>query len=364
MSTTLENLLVRIRDGSATAAELEQARELAGHDARLPEDLRGEVLRDEPEAEAAGLLALIGADDAFGDALRDAVMSEAWDVADAVMDAIDAPEEEIVDEPLELPLVDAIRAEAGAVDVASSVMASVLLPEALKAEAGRAEVAGAVAASLGEILIPVGDAVRAEAGRVDVSLAVMMALGADLAPTASAVRDAAGEIEVSRPVTTALGGVVLPVAEAILAEAGTVDVADAVLLELGEARSPLAEAILAGAGPIDVADAVMASLAPVEQAKPVLPRVDVAPEPLPRPANRRSQWSWGAVLMAAVVFLAVGIGRWWTPTGAPPVQPLQFASASEIVVEDLHYSEDVQVVQAEGDGGALILWIDEEEATL
>ena len=37
-----------------------------------------------------------------------------------------------------------------------------------------------------------------------------------------------------------------------------------------------------------------------------------------------------------------------------------FAHAGEVVVEDLSYGDDVQVLQTEGDEGAVILWVDEE----
>jgi hypothetical protein len=37
-----------------------------------------------------------------------------------------------------------------------------------------------------------------------------------------------------------------------------------------------------------------------------------------------------------------------------------FASADEVVVEELDYGADVTVFQAEGDEGAVIIWVDEE----
>ena len=40
--------------------------------------------------------------------------------------------------------------------------------------------------------------------------------------------------------------------------------------------------------------------------------------------------------------------------------PMRFAMAAEVIVEDLSYSDTVQVMQTEGDEGALIIWLDEE----
>ena len=45
---------------------------------------------------------------------------------------------------------------------------------------------------------------------------------------------------------------------------------------------------------------------------------------------------------------------------SPEVPELVFASASDVVVEDLSFGDGVQVFQTEGDDGALVLWIEEE----
>jgi hypothetical protein len=67
--------------------------------------------------------------------------------------------------------------------------------------------------------------------------------------------------------------------------------------------------------------------------------------------------------MAAIVLLVVGasqlIGGYQSVGPAVPA-PMQFASASEIIVDELEWSDTVQVMQTEGDEGALIIWVDEE----
>ena len=45
--------------------------------------------------------------------------------------------------------------------------------------------------------------------------------------------------------------------------------------------------------------------------------------------------------------------------GSVDVMELEFAAAGELVVEDLEYAADVTVMQAEGDEGAVILWMED-----
>jgi hypothetical protein len=342
MAGTLHSLLLRIRDGVATAEELHTARSLVRHDARIPEELREVALAEEPAIEAAALLALIGGDDELGELLRGAVSDEAFDVADAVMAAIDVEPE--VEDPeglaFDVPLAEAIWGEAGWVEVAP-VVASVLAIETL----------------------PVAEAVRTQAGTVDIVAGVMAEVGEATLGVAEAIRTEAGAFDVPVDAFPGLSLPALPpVADAVRDEAGGVDVAHAVMRDLGLGATldaDLRAAVLEAAGPIDLAGAVMAQIAPPEEVVRSLPRVDVADEPLPTPANRTG-WSWGVLAMVAVALLFVGLSFNLGGASHQDARPLQFASAHEIVVEDLNYADDVQVMQAEGDEGALILWIDEE----
>jgi len=121
--TDLIALLRRIRDGRADVAEVERARELARADARLPEDLRRIALVDDDdlEGDAAGLLAVLGADD-LGGMLTGAIVAEA---------GRPPPMDDVIDEAaldaqhwtLRPDLVAAVRREAGEIDVVDAVMA-------------------------------------------------------------------------------------------------------------------------------------------------------------------------------------------------------------------------------------------------
>lgn len=299
MAGTLENLLMRLRDGSASADDLAQARSLARSDARLPEELRDEVLVVEGEAasDAAALLMLLGAPDPLTGLLGEAVGAEAGEPA-APRDAWDA-------------LADGLR-------------------EGLRAEAGEIDLAEAVGQRIGgwPWSAAVAEAVRVEAGEAEVDAEVLAALELSGPPVAEAVRWAAGEVEVAQAVMAALSIEGPAVREAVAAEAGSVD----------------------------VAASVMAAVAPVA-ASPVV----VAPAPTPAPANDARGWTWAGVALAAVALVVVVVGQLGSPFGAG-LEPaaLSFAQAGEIVVEDLSYGDDVQVFQTEGEQGAVIIWVDEE----
>ncbi|MFT4626780.1 MAG: hypothetical protein ACI8PZ_005458 [Myxococcota bacterium] len=418
MTGTLENLLVRIRDGAATDGDLARARSLASHDARLPEELRRDVLltADEAPSDAAGLLSVLGADDLFGATLREAVAFDlSMEFDDELPDGMEI-DDDWVWGPL---LAEAVRAEAGAVEVADGVLARVergstsdwvygpVLSEAVRRESGQvdvsslvhagtggeiSQVAEAVRAEAGDppwasgtaLVALVADAVRAEAGRVDVSAEVLVAVGGKTTlAVGDAVRSAAGGCDVSHAVLAAVGAVVLPVAQAVRSEAGRPELVAGVAAALGhavlpvaeavrdaagqagwatsgEGSVPLSEAVRAEAGSVDLWDAVAGSIGAVEVA-PTMPSVIAPSETLPAPANRAS-WTWGAALMAAVVLFVFGASQL---VGAPTVgpaeaAPMQFASASEVIVDALEWSDSVQVMQTEGDEGALIIWVDEE----
>jgi hypothetical protein len=82
----------------------------------------------------------------------------------------------------------------------------------------------------------------------------------------------------------------------------------------------------------------------------------------PAPANRGFTWGAMAVAAVALVFLVARIdfGNGEVGAGQSAMAALEFASADEIVVDDLSYAENAAVFQDEGEGGALIIWVDEE----
>ncbi len=410
MAGTLETLLVRIRDGVAGAGDVEQARALVLGDSRVPDELRQIALTDadDLEGDAAGLLSVLGADSLFGALLRDAVVAEA-------APATPAPTPEIADDDSWLPIAaalveglravasgfevadavmrrvagvdwvwgptlhDAVVAEAGGVDVAADVLQmlepgtsiGVLVARAVRAEAGTVELADVVARTLGHVaVVPVADAIRAEAGTVELADAVVGALGHSVFSVAEAVRAEAGTVELAGAVATSLGHDVLPVAEAVRAEAGTAELAVAVAASLEHEVLPLAEAVRAAAGGVDIVAAVIAEIDGAAQAEVAADVVQLHPETppvevpqLPAAANNNRGWTWGALAIAAVALVMVGGSQLFWGLGtplAPADQPLLFASADEVVVEELDYGSDVTVFQAEGDEGAVIIWVDEE----
>lgn len=307
MTTHLEQLLHRLRDGVGTPDDLERARALARSDARIPDELREIVLCDPSEAaeDAAGLLAVLGADD-LGEILVAAVLAEAGD-----------PEPIADDEdewgPIGLVLAEGLRAEADGFEIAGEVMKRIAAAD--------------------------------------------FARGAILA---EAVVDEAGDADVAEAVLAAVGWKSLPIAAAVAAEAGRVDLADAVLAAVGHGRVAVREALVAEAGTVDVADAVMRAIAPVAAVRRELEARPVV-HPVRAPANNNRGWIGAVVAMAAAALIAVGVGvERLMPADPGASTPLAFAHAGDVVVEDLSYAENVVVFQTEGDQGAVILWLDEE----
>lgn len=447
--THLESLLFRIRDGVATAADIERARVLVQSDERLPDELREVVdFTDDPSGDAVGLLAVLGADSLFGDLLREGIAAE---IAEAVQPEPEADEvaAEDVDAPWPWsePFVAALQYEAGEVELAGEVLATLgleepVLPlaEAVAFHAGEVEVADAVLAQLGlpAFELPLREAIVGEAGGVDLVARIESELTDLGLPLAEAVRFEAGEVDVADAVLAAVGGEErLPVAEAVRSESGEVAVWDAIapmvtgawvsamldhelspaghkaaarrLHEDPEARELMtafaslrtelraavteeagpcpyvwegvaaaigvdaegvegwdgavfAEALRGEAGTVDVTNAVMAKVAPAVR----MPRAVVDIDDLPVPANRG--FSLGTILMmAAAALLILGVPQLLPRTIVDPAPQTamivdtneQFASADEIVVEELDYSDNSNVYQATGDQGALILWVDE-----
>lgn len=382
MANELEDLLFRIRDGIAAAPEVERARTLVRSEARLPLELREVVdLREDPAGDAAGLLAVLGADSLFGDVLREGMAAELAE-PEPPRQQVANREEPVPDEvwPLSAVFAAAVRYEAGEVELAEQLVArvglhepAVPLAQALQAEAGRVEVADAVLASLGLAVeqVEVAEAVRDEAGTVDVEAFVAHGwisamVDGELAPEARqvAIRELRAHPEAGATMT-AFASLGTDLRQAVREEAGEVgylwhDVATQLGLDPeavpGWDGAMFAEAVRAEAGEVQVADGVMARVL-----RP-LPSVVVEPEPLPEPANDRS---FSGVLMAmiaaAILMIAVPMA-WNQPQGGAPtidVSSAQFAAADEIVVQNLAYGENSNVQQVMGDKGALILWVDE-----
>ncbi|MEZ4316106.1 MAG: hypothetical protein R3F61_01315 [Myxococcota bacterium] len=260
-NTNLESLLFRIRDGLATADEIERARELVQADPRLPDELKEVVDFEDAESDAVGLLAVLGADSLFGEILREGFEAELVAAIAEPLQVESAPEPASDDDDsITEDMLDAVW-EHGAV-----------LCDAVRYEAGEADVLGAVFAELTLELevIPIFAAIEAEAGSVDVVDAVLVeAFGASDAtfPLAAAVEHEAGSIEIADSVLAQCGlvdrpyGLVsLPIAEAIAGEAGSVDLIAAIESELTDLRLPLAEAIAYEAGTVELADQVLVAV--------------------------------------------------------------------------------------------------------
>ena len=150
MTTTLEDLLTRIDAGTASEDEMAQARALL--------DAQG---------------------DALGSMVRAGLAHDpGHEVVDDVMAAIGA----------ERPLVaDAIRSEAGEVDIAAEALAQVEaeapwpVAEAVHALAGPIDIAEQVLSALDAPGLPIAQAVQSEAGAIVIADRVMAELAAPVA---------------------------------------------------------------------------------------------------------------------------------------------------------------------------------------
>lgn len=299
MTPSLETLLLRLRGGDVRPGDLEVARSLAASDARIPESLRGGlfVAAEDLESDAAGVLALLGRDD-LGEVLAAGLLADP-----PALDAVDDGWSGIA-----AALVDGLRAESRGVEVAEAVVRR--LPVAAFAHGGL---------------------------------------------VGPAVADEVGALEVAADVARALGIEALPVAEATRAEAGRVDVASAVMDSLSLPAIDVAGAVRSEAGTTDVVADVMARVGAW--------RADEGGSSAPAAAANGSRWSFAGFALAAALLVSVLVSRFEQPIEVPAAAPLVgavFAHAGEVVIEDLEYGERVQVVQTEGEDGAVILWVDEE----
>jgi len=315
--------LKAIRDGAAEPDVLAKAQEALRTLEALPEDVRLSGLQDDPQAGAAALLSLFGLDDTFSALLRSAVAIESGEpeLAHEIGEQIGDPWQ---------PMAQALRIESslvgGVVDLADKVLQG---------------------CGLEMDDLPIAEAVRSEAGEVDIAEAVMFSLSLDKAceevfeaELGDMLRD--GLEEAAGPAPDLWGSISQAIGiedpEAIAGYDGAL-VAEAVRAE-------------AGALPAAFTDHVMTALAVSA----------IAPHPgLPQPANRRWLWAVAAAAVAGIM----GWSSQFNPLESPIVdtpEVLTFASANEIVVDDLFYAENamVQVFQTGADDGALIIWIDEE----
>src|SRR5690606_27010304 len=145
----------------------------------------------------------------------------------------------------------------------------------LRAEAGRVELAGSVLASLGRSVLPVAEAVRAEAGPVDLADAVDLSLSPEaLAGVLDHQLDDVTHRLVAAAIhedqrgdeLTAMADLGSELRSALRAEAGPVELWAAVAGDIGIADPEhvegwdarlLGEALRAEAGSVDLADAVL-----------------------------------------------------------------------------------------------------------
>jgi hypothetical protein len=311
----LDMLLIRIRDGEAGPEDVERARALVQTDSRLPEELREIALVEDIREDAVALLAVLGHDDGFGALMSEAIMSESFEPVEEtgaqVLDLNEAMEAEL-SRSFDWPLAEAIAFEAGQVELVTAVF----------------EVLGIDLQLLG-----IGGAIADEAGAIDVS--------GDVSDSISGV----GELGLSTAIGDAIRASAGDVGElwpAIAREIAVVDVGSL----------PIREALAHEAGDADLVRDVMEA---IERES-----LGVVAE-LPAPANT-TRWGVAAVIAfaaAAMVMFGVRLTISELPV-EPASPPLQFASAAEVVVHDLEYSDNVQVFQVQGDEGAMIIWVEEE----
>jgi hypothetical protein len=398
MWNELDQLIARLDEGTASPAELERVRELlAALEKAEPLPLAGAIRDEAGEPDVSGEVAgKLGFESL---PVAEAVRDEAGeiDVADDVLAMLieDMPLAEAVRAELagDLPLFGAVFEEAGRIEIADSVLAKlglaapkVPVAEAVRGEAGSVELADEALAGI-DPSWPIAEAVRAEAGEIDIADAVMSQVGNEAWVSALLDRELSQEEHVRSArrlmADKAAGRDMTDFAEIgrivraqVVAEAGAapslwagvaagIGVADPEKVE-GWDETILAEAVRAEAGTVDVTAEVMRRV----RRAAVAPQISLldAEEPL-EPANNGG-FAWGAVAVAALVLLTVLLGKPFVGglperierDGSVELAALQFASPGEIVVDDLSYAPDtnVQVIQEEGEGGALIIWVEEE----
>lgn len=294
--TTLDSLLLQIKEGDTSDKVLSLAQALLASEERLPSDLRAESLSDDPVATAVALLGLLGHDDGFGLALSEAL---AFELREDVLN--DSPE--------------VVYGRFGADSEYESLSVTADMVAEVESDG-----------------LPIVEAVLAESGHCEVVVDVMGTLGLSQN---------------------------IPLALAIAELAGPIDVSSQVMDRLGFSRIPIIEAIQDEAGLIDVVVPVMKQV----RQNAVFPGLVIAH---PEPANSRWMYVSGLAVAAAALLSIVTLPMLREGDGGEELMAsgFQFASASEIVVNDLIYDKEafVQVIQDtdEQGGQALIIWIDDE----
>ena len=150
----------------------------------------------------------------------------------------------------------------------------------------------------------------------------------------------------------------LPVAKAVANEADEIEVTARILSSLKIDTPPVASAVIGEAGTVDVVEDVMKHVH--------VHSVVSLDDDVITPANRPMWHLVGFAAVAAMFAAFIGVSFLsGTPLDAAgDSSGFQFASATEIVVDDLSYDEQafVQVIQDTDDQGeqALIIWIDDE----
>ena len=281
---------------------------------------------------------------------------------------------------LRLELQSAVQQLAGTIHITDAVMAQVTstVQQAVVAESGEVDVTPEVLAALELQVLPVASAVREEAGVVAVAADVLSVIEQswvsamlDRELSGDAHRAAVARLTAeprSRAAMTAFADLGRSVQTGVREAAGEVEpLWHAVAQEIGIADPEavagyepalLVEALREEAGaPVDVWAGVHAQI-----------RTPVAAgSPLDAPAPANNNWAWVSLMAAAVALfvLSVGGSGTMTPEGSRlAANPISFASADEIKVDDLQYAENttVQVFQSDEGDGPLIIWVNEETA--
>ncbi|MEE2749868.1 MAG: RseA family anti-sigma factor [Myxococcota bacterium] len=326
----LDALLMRVLDGEATSAEREELLELADADERLAAHERLRValrtaimeVADTPVDVVGEVLEALSIEDGWGtisDALRSEVMN--FDISDSVMAAIETPALEVLaDEP---PPEEEVVLSA-LFDGEVSVQERMALANRIASDTESRDTLNAYA-QIGRLM---RQSVEAEAKHVDLSgtwAAVAQAIG---------VEDPE-HVEGWEPVGQALKDAVL--AEAHMSQAESAELTEDILV----AVRPRELVVLEPEAPEDTVE-----LQPA-QARHLLPAMAMA----------------AMALVFAVPFLSPSDEG---PTSDEPVATeelqLDFAEINQAEVENLEYAQDVfvHVIQDEGEGAPMIIFIEEE----
>ena len=381
----LHSLLEMLREGRSDAALVDAARALLEESPLAGTDMLETVFVDDVRGDAALLLELLqDRASASGSLLAAALRSEATSDAGLVEEIMGAVHAEPTVSDVEAPAIpevaDAVRDEAGELseDLGREYAELPALAEAIRAEAGR--LAKDFGVDYAALTSPIAEAVRGEAGTVDVVEQVMAQLGTHrVGEQMSAMFDgelrgearaALAKVLLANPALqrelTLLADLSREVREAVSEERGPVPymweaIGRGMGLEAPEEvpgfdGASVTAALRAEAGPVDVADAVMDAIL----------RQDVVEEP-DVPEAISQQWGIAATLVIAAAAMLMVLPQWIgevdpADTSTAPAAPLMAELAKEGEVEVLEISADEEavfgVIPADGDG-PLIIWVDD-----